>query len=283
MRRWVAGGGGEGGEGSVPDHEAAPDPHTGYRLESVALTDADIAAGAAIAKSKLAALGIVNVDVDAAAAIAETKLSLASDAAAGTASRRTLGTGATQAAAGNHTHAGGGAAPEVGYQTGRTYGAEVTASSPSGVAISANTLYAVRVVARETYTFDQIGIRITAGATGNLRLGLYAADATDGFPGTRILDSGDLSTASGNTNATATISQKLQANTAYWLALVCSASPSLSALPTTSVPALFGATDYVSGPSNIIQRAFTYAALPDPWGTPTYGGGQAWNVRLRAA
>lgn len=67
---------------------------------ALAITNAEVAAGAAIAKSKLASLGIVDADVDAAAAIAESKLSLASDAAAGTASRRTLGTGATQAAAG---------------------------------------------------------------------------------------------------------------------------------------------------------------------------------------
>lgn len=66
------------------------------------VTDAKVAAGAGIAKSKLAALAIVDADVAAGAAIAESKLSLASDAAAGTASRRTLGTGATQAAAGNH-------------------------------------------------------------------------------------------------------------------------------------------------------------------------------------
>jgi len=44
---------------------------------------------------------IVNADVNAAAAIAESKLNLATDAAAGTGSRRTLGTGALQAAAGN--------------------------------------------------------------------------------------------------------------------------------------------------------------------------------------
>lgn len=50
---------------------------------------------------------VTNAKVAADAAIAETKLSLASDAAAGTASRRTLGTGATQAAAGNHTHTKG--------------------------------------------------------------------------------------------------------------------------------------------------------------------------------
>lgn len=49
---------------------------------------------------------VTNAKVDAAAAIAETKLSLASDAAAGTASRRSLGSGATQAAAGNHAHSG---------------------------------------------------------------------------------------------------------------------------------------------------------------------------------
>jgi hypothetical protein len=44
---------------------------------------------------------VTNAKVAAAAAIAESKLALASDAASGTASRRTLGTGATQAAAGN--------------------------------------------------------------------------------------------------------------------------------------------------------------------------------------
>lgn len=49
---------------------------------------------------------VTDAKVSASAAIAETKLSLASDAAAGTASRRTLGTGATQAATGNHAHSG---------------------------------------------------------------------------------------------------------------------------------------------------------------------------------
>lgn len=45
--------------------------------------------------------GVINADVAAGAAIAESKLALASDAAAGTASRRTLGTGAAQAAPGD--------------------------------------------------------------------------------------------------------------------------------------------------------------------------------------
>jgi hypothetical protein len=49
-------------------------------------------------------LSVTDAKVAASAAIAESKLALAADAAAGTASRRTLGTGATQAAAGNHSH-----------------------------------------------------------------------------------------------------------------------------------------------------------------------------------
>jgi hypothetical protein len=64
------------------------------------ITDAMVAVGAAIAMSKLA-LSITNAEVNAAAAIAESKLNLASDAVAGTASRRTLGAGAQQATAGN--------------------------------------------------------------------------------------------------------------------------------------------------------------------------------------
>ena len=53
------------------------------------------------AAPQIAAGVIVDADVNASAAIAESKLALASDAAAGVASRRTLGTGALQAAPGN--------------------------------------------------------------------------------------------------------------------------------------------------------------------------------------
>lgn len=51
----------------------------------------------------IAPLVIVDGDVNASAAIAESKLNLATDAAAGTGSRRTIGTGALQAMAGNRS------------------------------------------------------------------------------------------------------------------------------------------------------------------------------------
>lgn len=58
-------------------------------------------ANGAIDSAKILDGTIVNLDVSSAAGIEESKLNLASDAAAETASRRTLGTGANQAAAGN--------------------------------------------------------------------------------------------------------------------------------------------------------------------------------------
>lgn len=60
---------------------------------------------------------ITNAEISASAAIAESKLALASDAAAGTPSRRTLGTGATQAAAGNDSRFGAAATPTDGSVT----------------------------------------------------------------------------------------------------------------------------------------------------------------------
>lgn len=62
-------------QAEVDSHAGAADPHTVYRLESAAITDADVAAAN-------------------------------KDGAAGTASMRTIGAGAQQSAAGNHTHGG---------------------------------------------------------------------------------------------------------------------------------------------------------------------------------
>jgi len=68
----------------------------------------------AITAVEIAPATITNAEISASAAIAESKLNLASDAAAGTASRRTLGTGANQAAAGNDSRFGQASPPTAG-------------------------------------------------------------------------------------------------------------------------------------------------------------------------
>lgn len=75
---------------------------TGAKIANTTITDANISATAAIAKSKLAALGIVDADVS---SLSQSKTHASADTdSAPTAIHHTLGAGANQAAAGNHTH-----------------------------------------------------------------------------------------------------------------------------------------------------------------------------------
>src|SRR5579859_5147741 len=92
--------------------------------------------------AELGAGVIVDSMVSASAAIAESKLSLATDAAAGTGSRRTLGTGSLQAMAGNQTLAQIGtnnpAAASVPFNSQRATGLADPSSSSSQDAATAN-------------------------------------------------------------------------------------------------------------------------------------------------
>lgn len=89
------------------NHALGANVVTSTELSSHASTDASRAVttnhlrDSSVTSAKIENGTIVNDDINASAAIAESKLNLASDAAAGTASRRTLGTGAQQACAGN--------------------------------------------------------------------------------------------------------------------------------------------------------------------------------------
>jgi hypothetical protein len=77
------------------------------KLPLTQLTAAAVLTGdARLADTRIPTDGsVTNAKVAVGAGLAESKLALASDAPAGTPSRRTLGGGATQAAPGNHTHA----------------------------------------------------------------------------------------------------------------------------------------------------------------------------------
>lgn len=107
----------------------------------------------------IAALAITNAEVSASAAIAESKLSLASDAAAGTASRRTLGTGATQACAGNDARLSDARTPSAHNQTAST----ITDFTEAAQDVVAGLLVAGSNV---TLTYDDTANTLTVDSTG---------------------------------------------------------------------------------------------------------------------
>ena len=124
---------------------------------------------------------IVDADVNAAAAIAESKLNLASDAAAGTASRRSLGTGATQAAAGNDARFTDARAPSGaagGDLAGSTYPNPVIAN---GVVTSAK-------IADGTITDTDVAVANKDGATGTASMRTLGYGGQQALPGTARLD-----------------------------------------------------------------------------------------------
>lgn len=94
---------------AVSDHAGLADPHTGYRLESADHSHATTGLqGGTVAHTALTSVGANDhhAQLHATAHQPGGGDAMAVDAAAATGSLRTLGTGATQAATGTHTHAG---------------------------------------------------------------------------------------------------------------------------------------------------------------------------------
>lgn len=113
------------------------------------------------------ASSVVDASVAAGAAIAESKLNLASDAAAGTASRRTLGTGALQAAAGNDARLSDTRTP--------TAGSVVDASVGASAAIAESKLALASDAAAGTASRRTIGTGALQAMAGNTTLSSIAA------------------------------------------------------------------------------------------------------------
>jgi microcystin-dependent protein len=179
-----------------------------------AIVNGDIANAAAIAYSKLLLTGaIVNADIAAAAAIAESKLALASDAVAGTPSRRTLGTGAQQAMPGNANALtfelkAALAAAFLGDVDGAkwaawlggfdlTFGSDNASAATLGTGdkVYAGRTYKPKVALREDGSLDTAGALRSAGVAAVLA---SEADLAAGSPSRRTLGPGAQQAAPGN-------------------------------------------------------------------------------------
>lgn len=102
------------------------------------------------------------------------------------------------------------------------------ATSVTGGTLVANTEYGGLWTCPQTGYWDQMGLRITTGAAGNLKLGIHAIDPTNRF-GTVLGETNtDISTASAGPVSAALITPAyLIAGTSYWLTAVTDAAPTM--------------------------------------------------------
>ena len=124
--------------------------------------------------------------------------------------------------------------------------------------------------------WTRIGLEVTVGAVGSIRLGIYNVAA--GIPTSLVLDCG---TIDANTVAIneITIAQTLEAGN-YALVAISDATPTVRWCSTPVGGYTHGSTDGINTEPTW-YRIFTYAALPDPYGTPVYAGLACPNIMMR--
>lgn len=112
---------------------------------------------------------------------------------------------------------------------------------------------------REVRTFNRIGLTVTAGVAGNVRMGIY--NHANGIPTTLLLDAGAASTATPGLIEIA-ISQSLTPGI-YFYACVFNATPTVrrSIVNSSFVREILGADD-IANDSGCYIQSFTYGALP---------------------
>lgn len=154
------------------------------RSLGTAATDATAGNDARLSDTRTpTAASVVDASVAAGAAIAESKLALASDAVAATASRRTLGTGAQQAAAGNDARLSDTRTPST--------GSVVDASVAAGAAIAESKLALASDAAAGTASRRTLGTTATSAMAGNRSLdSITAPTAAVNLAGFKITNLG---------------------------------------------------------------------------------------------
>jgi len=97
--------------------------------------------------------------------------------------------------------------------TNYTFPVNLVGVSATSATLTADTIYCVPFNITKSTTFTKIGMKIGTTAATNIRLGIYDATGTGGYPGALVLDAGTI-TANSLGEQTIAISQLLNGN--YW-------------------------------------------------------------------
>lgn len=135
-------------------------------------------------------------------------------------------------------------------------------------------------------TIATIGININTGGSAGctFRFGIYAGDATNGYPGTLLYGSG---TIAGDVAADKTASPGLAVTPGvYWLAVNNNGTAGITFKSTTSSSGpiiVVGNSSLTAAPLNVFTRAFSYAAMPNPAGaiSTSTGAAQIPNIMIQ--
>jgi hypothetical protein len=161
------------------------------------------------------------------------------------------------------------------HQSGQYYGSQFQAGTTTA-SVTLGQLYGVPFVVPASATYDRIACYTSSAAAGNVRMGIYNDNA--GVPGSLVLDAGAM--AVGGTSNILTISQLLTGPAKYWLVSLFSAGPTMYVYNASAFIGSGAALSVLSATCGA-QRAFAYAALPDPF-TPSGAVTFAPVVSLRA-
>lgn len=164
----------------------------------------------------------------------------------------------------------------------------IAGAAPTTQSVTINTMRAYPVFIPRTLSFDRICFeQTTAGTAGSkCRAGVYRFTSdTDPTPGALVYDGGEFATDGSNGMKEATPGSPVQLTGPAWYYFVLlsgTAAPTVRALAVASVQMILGwpaagGTSHNTG----WTRAFTYAALPDPFGTPTIATGTPGIVGIR--
>lgn len=157
----------------------------------------------------------------------------------------------------------------------------VNASAMTTTAATAGRLDAIPFRLPRAVTIDQIVARVTTGAVGNCRMGIYADDGAFS-PGDLLVDSGDVSTADPG-DVVGAVSLALAGRTWYWAAINSSATPTYRCVQGGGLLAAQTPDGSTNSTITALRQIIAFGALPDPM-VPAAGVGLTFPLlRLRVA